>query len=379
MDFEYVVLPAFILLIGVVVTWLSVHRILSLSAKVSAKWRRVVERIVLSAIVLVAAVVAGSASSNAIARLLFRAHHPPPGQIYTVDGHKMHMYCTGSGSPTIVLDAGLGDDAVIWSAVQPALANTTRVCAYDRAGFGWSDAGPAPRDADHIAAELHGLLRQARIDLPIVLMGHSIAGIYMRAYAEHHPEDLAGMVFVDGSTPMQQENPAIKAMIGKTPPPWVLALAGNAAFGIGIPRLVGMCSRTSPGLDAQSSRLRAEDRCEMHVDSPISEFRNMERSGLETQHSGPYGSLPILIFSHDPDKTMVTENLTQKTAEGIWSQMQEDLKKLSTRSRRIIAKDSSHYIQIDRADLIEKEVPSFIQQIRGTAPQPTNYGSTITE
>ena len=379
MDFEYVVLPALILLIGVVVIWLSVRRILSLSAKVSRRWRRVAKRIVLSAVVLVAAAVAGSASFNAIARLWFRARNPPPGEMYTVDGYKMHMYCTGNGSPTIVLDAGLGDDAVIWSGVQPALAKTTRVCAYDRAGFGWSETGPTPRDADHIAAELHGLLRQARIDLPIVLMGHSIAGIYMRAYAQHYPEDLAGMVFVDGSTPMQQENPAVKAMMGKGPPPWVIALVGNAAFSVGVPRLMGKCSQTRPGLDARSSRLQAEDHCEIHVDSPMNEMRNMERSGLETVHSGPYGSLPILIFSHDPEKTMATENSTQRMAEAAWSQMQEDLKKLSTRSRRIIAKGSSHYIQIDRADLIEKEVPLFIQQIRGTAPQPTNCGSTITE
>lgn len=379
MDFEYVVLPALILLIGVVVIWLSVRRILSLSGKVSRRWRRVTKRIVLSAVVLVAAAVAGSASFNAIARIWFRAHNPPPGEMYTVDGYKMHMYCTGSGSPTIVLDAGLGDDAVIWSGVQPALAKTTRVCAYDRAGFGWSETGPAPRDADHIAAELHGLLRQARIDLPIVLMGHSIAGIYMRAYAEHYPEDLAGMVFVDGSTPMQQENPAVKAMMGKGPPPWVIALVGNAAFSVGVPRLMGKCSQTRPGLDARSSRLQAEDHCEIHVDSPMNEMRNMERSGLETVHSGPYGSLPILILSHDPEKTMATENSTQRMAEAAWSQMQEDLKKLSTRSRRIIAKGSSHYIQIDRADLIEKEVPLLIQQIRGTAPQTTNCGSTITE
>ncbi len=379
MDFEYVVLPAFILLIGVMVICLSVRRILSLSAKVSAQWRRVAERIVLSAIVLVAAVVAGSASFNAIARLWFRAQNPPPGQIYAVDGYKMHMYCTGSGSPAIVLDAGLGDDAVTWAGVQPELAKTTRVCAYDRAGFGWSEAGPAPRDADHIAAELHGLLRQAKIGLPIVLMGHSIAGIYMRDYAAHYPEDLAGMVFVDGSTPMQQENPAIKAMMGNGPPPWVIALVGNAAFSVGIPRLMGMCSRTSPGLNARYLRMQAEDHCELHVNSSMNEARNMERSGLETQHSGPYGSLPILIFSHDPEKTMATENSTQKMAEGAWSQMQEDLKRLSTRSRRIIAKGAKHYIQTDRADLIEKEVPLFIQQIRGTAPQHTNYGSTVTE
>ncbi len=379
MDLEYVVAPTLILLLGVVAIWLSVRRILSLSAMFSKKWRRVAERIVLFAIVLVAAAVAGSASYNAVARLWFRAHNPPPGEMYTVDGHKMHMYCTGSGSPAIVLDAGLGDDAVIWSGVQPALAKTTRVCAYDRAGFGWSEAGPAPRDADHLAAELHGLLRQARIDLPIVLMGHSIAGIYMRAYAAHYPEDLAGMVFVDGSTPMQQENPAIKAMMGKGPPPWVIALVGNAAFSVGVPRLMGMCSKSPHSLDARSGRLQAEDHCEIHVDSPINEMRNMERSGFETVHSGPYGSLPILILSHDPEKTMTTEISTQKMAEAAWTQMQEDLKKLSTRSRRIIAKGSSHYIQIDRADLIEKEVPMFIQQIRGTAPQPTDYGSTITE
>jgi pimeloyl-ACP methyl ester carboxylesterase len=379
LDFEYIVLPTLILLMGVVVVWLGIRRILSLSAKVSKRWRRAAERIVLSAVVLVAAAVAVSSLYNAVARLWFRTHNPPPGEMYLVDGYKMHMYCTGSGSPTIILDAGLGDDAIIWSSVQPALAKTTRVCAYDRAGFGWSESAPAPRDADHIAAELHGLLRQARIDLPIVLMGHSIAGIYMRAYAAHYPEDLAGMVFVDGSTPMQQENPAIKAMMGKGPPPWVIALVGNAAFSVGVPRLLGKCSQTRPGLDARSSRLQAEDRCELHVDSPMSEMRNMERSGLETQHSGPYGSLPILILSHDPEKTMATENSTQRMAEASWSQMQEDLKKLSTRSRRIIAKGSSHYIQIDRADLIDKEVPLFIQEIRGTAPLPTDYGSTTTE
>jgi hypothetical protein len=96
-------------------------------------------------------------------------------------------------------------------------------------------------------------------------------------------------------------------------------------------------------------------------------------------HTGPYGALPILIFSHDPAKTLATENASERTAEPVWSQMQEDLKKLSTRSRRIIAQGSSHYIQTDRPDLIESEVPPFIQQVRGVAPPPANYGSTSTE
>ena len=155
----------------------------------------------MSLVLFFAVVITGSTGYNTIARLWFHAHHPTSGQTYTVDGRKMFMECTGSGSPTIVLDAGLGNDSTIWANVQPALAKTTRVCAYDRAGFGLSQARPAPRDADHIAAELHGLLIQANIARPIVLMGHSIAGIYMRDYAARYPEDLAGLVFVDSSTP----------------------------------------------------------------------------------------------------------------------------------------------------------------------------------
>ncbi|WP_263351610.1 alpha/beta hydrolase [Acidicapsa acidisoli] len=379
MEFDYQIAPALILLIGILVIWLSLRRILSLRAKVIRKWRRVAERIVLSFVVLFAAVITVSTSYNAVAQLWFHAHHPTPGQTYTVDGRKMYMDCTGSGSPTIVLDAGLGDHSDIWTKVQPALAKTTRVCAYDRAGFGLSESRPAPRDADHIAAELHSLLIQANVARPVVLMGHSIAGIYLRDYAAHYSEDLAGLIFVDGSTPMQQDNPAIKAVGGMGLPPWYILTLAKTAFIVGVPRLMGRCSSHTSGPDSEAAQMRAEDFCEMNPASSISEMRSMEQSGLETVHSGPYGDLPILVFSHDPTKSLPTENAAQKKVETVWSQMQEDLKKLSTRSRRIIAKNSGHYVQIDRTDLIDREVPLFIEQIRGTAPPADNYGSTATE
>jgi pimeloyl-ACP methyl ester carboxylesterase len=379
MDFDYQVAPALILLIGILVIWLSLRRILSLRAKVARKSRRIAERIVLPLVLFFAAVITVSTSYNAIARHWFHAHHPAPGQTYLVHGRKMYMECTGSGSPTIVLDAGLGNDSVIWANVQPTLAKTTRVCAYDRAGFGLSEASPAPRDADHIAAELHGLLIQANVARPIVLMGHSISGIYMRDYAARYQEDLAGLVFVDGSTPMQQDNPAFKSAGGSGLPPWYILALGRTAFIVGAPRLMGRCSSHTPGHDDQAAQMQAEGFCELHVTSSIGEVRSMEQSGLETVHSGPYGDLPILVFSHDPDKSMSTENAAQRKVELVWSQMQEDLKRLSTRGRRIIAHGSGHYIQTERADLIDKEVPLFIEQIRGAAPQPTNYGSTTTE
>lgn len=376
MDFNYVVVPAIILAIGILIAVLSVRRILSLSTKSYRTWRKVVERIVLSLVVICAAVISVSSAYNAIVLFHFRATHPPPGDYYVVNGHRMRMSCTGSGSPAIILESGLGNDGLIWGGVQPVLVKTTRVCSYDRAGFGWSEALPAPRDADHIAVELHGLLLQAKVNGPIVLMGHSAAGIYMRNYATRYPENLAGLVFVDGSTPLQDNNPVMKALENKAPPPWVLALLLKSAMSTGVPRLVGQCSQSIKGFDAQAAKLQAEDICHSQVGAMFAEMGSFERSGEQTVHTGPYGALPILIISEDPAKMAAGSS---KDVANVWNQMQEDLKKLSTHSRRIIAKDSTHYIQIDRSDLIEKEVPLFIEQIRGTVPQPTNYGSTITE
>ena len=376
MDFDYVVLPAIIFVVGVLLIWLSVRRFCSLSTKSYRTWRKVAERVVLSGVVILVAAVAGSSAFNAIAVHYFWAHNAPPGAFYSVNGHRMHILCTGSGSPTIVLESGLGNDALTWGGVQPVLSSTTRVCSYDRAGFGWSDPLPPPRDADHIAAELHELLLQAKVTGPIVLMGHSIAGIYMRDYATRYPENLVGLVFEDGSTPLQDENPVMKAASGKVPPRWAFERLAKSAMSTGIPRLLGMCSQSIKGFDARAAKLQAEDICHTNVSPMFDAMDSMNRSGQETVHTGPYGTIPILIISEDPAK-MAASSSTEMA--NVWTQMQEDLKKLTTRSRRIIAKGSSHYIHIDRYELIEKEVPLFIEQIRGTAPPPDNWGSTITE
>jgi pimeloyl-ACP methyl ester carboxylesterase len=371
LDVGNVLVPALIVLIA----WISIRRMLSLRNKTLPPWRKITERIVLSLVSLVAVALAGSSGWNAIALHHFRSH--PPGQIYRVNGHAMRIECTGSGSPTIVLDAGLGNDGLIWGGVQPVLAKTTRVCSYDRAGFGWSDALPAPRDADHIAAELHGLLAVAQVSGPIVLMGHSISGIYIREYATRYPANIAGLIFVDGSTPLQNRNPAFKAEADRESSRWYQTLMNKAIFAAGIPRLFGQCAQSFPGFERAAAKLQAEDLCHERFRAIAAEEESFDRSGEETAHTGPYGALPILIFSQDTTKG-VAEGEPRQLGNA-WNQMQEDLKKLSTRSRRIIAKGSTHYIQLDRAELIEKEAPLFIEQIRGTAPEPGNYGSTTTE
>src|SRR3712207_6165744 len=137
------------------------------------------------------------ANYEAIAARGDARRYPPPRQLVEVGGFRLHIQCIGTGSPTVVLDAGLSGSSLDWNLVQPELGRTTRVCAYDRAGMGWSDPGPQPRTPRQIAGELHTLLTNAGIAGPYVLVGHSLAGKNVRLFTIAHPEQVAGMVLVD--------------------------------------------------------------------------------------------------------------------------------------------------------------------------------------
>jgi alpha/beta hydrolase fold len=146
-------------------------------------------RALLALLTLIVGLATVGASYQAIATLRDRRAYPPPGQIVDVGGYKLHIHCIGAGSPTVILLDGLPSMSIGWTYVQPAVAQTTRVCAYDRAGGGWSDPGPAPHDSLHIADELHTLLVNADVPGPYVLVGHSFGGLYARMYADRYPHD----------------------------------------------------------------------------------------------------------------------------------------------------------------------------------------------
>jgi len=115
----------------------------------------------------------------------------------------MHIYCSGQGSPTVILEAGLNDFFVSLPKVQPEIARVTRVCSYDRAGLGWSEASPHPRECDVMAEELHTLLMKSSIEGPYILVGHSFGGILVRQFAQKYPEEVTGMVLVDSAYEQQ--------------------------------------------------------------------------------------------------------------------------------------------------------------------------------
>ena len=126
-----------------------------------------------------------------------RQVYPPPGQLVDVGGFRLHIYCTGAGSPTVILEAGTGESSLDWSLVQPGSAATTRVCAYDREGYGWSDSGTHPRTSQQVAADLHTLLTNAQIEPPYVLVGHSVGAYHNQAYIAQYPDEVVGVVLVD--------------------------------------------------------------------------------------------------------------------------------------------------------------------------------------
>ncbi|MFI4959741.1 MAG: alpha/beta fold hydrolase [Lysobacterales bacterium] len=343
---------------------------------------RVVRRIGLGLLFLLLALAVAGASWNALAIRHYRSANPPPGKLYSVNGRQMHLYCTGEGSPTVVLESGLGEDFTAWAKIQPSLSRTTQTCSYDRAGFGWSDAQPGARDSDHIADQLHALLMQAGITGPVVLMGHSAGGLHIRAYATRFPRDVAGLVFVDASSPLQN------AQL----PPSVLALDRHSAgeflllkslVALGVARLSGQCTIVPPGLEAYAGWLKANTCVLSQITAYQREAAGLPASLSEVAHTGPYDNLPILIFSRDTQLPMPAHLPVPVSSEDwhrgsvVHDAEQDELKRLSTQSRRVIAKDSGHYIHFERPDVLNRDVPVFIQQIRTDAPSAENGRTDI--
>jgi pimeloyl-ACP methyl ester carboxylesterase len=128
-----------------------------------------------------------------------------PGHLYDVGGYRLHLDCIGTGHPTVVLLSGTGEMSPYWARIAPAVATTTRACAYDRAGQGWSESSPNVADGTHTARDLHALLQAAGESGPFVLVGHSSGGVYALTYAADYPDEVAGMVLLDSSSPRQVE------------------------------------------------------------------------------------------------------------------------------------------------------------------------------
>ena len=181
--------------------------------------------------------------------------NPPPGEVVVVSGRQMHLLCQGQGSPAVILESGLPGTSLGWASVIKNIASFTRVCAYDRAGYGWSEAGPDPRTISNITKELADLLRTARVDPPYVLAGHSFGGLVVQLYASQFPDEVAGLVLVDSSHPDLSRRPEALERLERMD---ALALRLKLLAPIGIARLMIRVPTGNP--ESRPSSVRAMEK-----------------------------------------------------------------------------------------------------------------------
>lgn len=323
----------------------------------SHSWLR---RIVLVVLVFVLVLAATGMIYENISETRDRRFNPVPGRLFDVGGYKMHIDCTGEGTPTVILESGLGDTYTSWRKVQPQIGKFTRVCSYDRAGIGYSDSSSQPRTSKVIAAELHALLQAAGIRPPYVLVGHAMGGYNVRLYSSLYRNEIAGMVLVDASHPDQDSRfpPELESMKGS----WLREaefLEYTTPFGI--PRFLDLC-------DEEPVQRAAE--CNWHsAREAVAELKGFPESAAQTAATGSLGDMPLAVLSHDPDKPSgdLPADLAKPTNDA-WEKMQEELAHLSTRGTQVIAKNSSLYIQMDRPDVVIEGVRNVVDQARALQP-----------
>lgn len=274
----------------------------------------------------------------------------PPGQLFDIGGYKLHMYCLGEGSPTVIFDSGIGGFSLEWIHVERLLEKQVKACAYDRAGYGWSEPGPSPRTTEHIVDELHKLLEVAGITPPYVLAGHSFGGYNMQYYAKAYPDEISGLVLVESSHPQQADLlPDLPARREKSKTSQTVTyFYGQSTFEY-YPEDVRYKLMRILSLDKNYSTYRRES-------------INFAISGNQVVRAGPLPDIPLIVITRG--KRVWPENPYGNMLEYTWFEMQKDLARMTSSGRQIIATNSDHLIHLEEPDVVASAIMSIVEEAR---------------
>jgi pimeloyl-ACP methyl ester carboxylesterase len=290
---------------------------------------------------------------------------PPLGKLVDVGGYRVHLYCIGAGSPTVViLGAGYSFD---WGLVQPQIAASTQICAYDHSGSAWSDEGPKDSCALRVQ-EVHAALKNGGIAGPYVLVGHSLGGVIARLYAAQYPDEVAGVVFVDHAFAMINRRPSsgAPATAATTPPPMPPPPPSAPA---------GKICNTGMTDDPNFSRLPARD-IELHrlwalraqgnpsslgdLDMLLDCIAEADASIKDQTH--PLGDKPLVDVTAG-NLPPVPPAMAEKQASR-YAELQTKLLSLSSNSKQLTAESSGHFIIIDRPDVVINAIEQVVRSVR---------------
>lgn len=297
---------------------------------------------------------------------------PPPGQMIDIGDRKIHIDCRGSGSPTVILEAGLDyTGSLSWDRVHDDIAQITRACVYDRAGVMWSDPTPGKQNGETVADDLHATLKAGNITGPFVMVGHSLGGPYIMNFVRKYGDGVKGLVFVDASHPDQVQRMA-------NPKQDKAAAAGNWLQDLLIASTwTGIIRAISPELDIPGISRRTRMISAAHQPQTIAESIKESTSLTETLAQAgklrTLGNRPLVVLTAGepyPKEMLAATGLTSAEAaqlQVVWQELQADEASWSTRSHHVIVPDSGHFIQHKRPDLVIRAVREVVDTVRADA------------
>jgi pimeloyl-ACP methyl ester carboxylesterase len=316
------------------------------------------------------AIIAGLAvAANGAPQRPTASAYPPPGRLVDIGGRKLHLNCTGQGSPTMILVAGGGAFSIDWALVQPKVAQTTRVCSYDQGGLGWSDSGPADETVEQTVSDLHALMSAAGEKPPYILVGASIAGIYIQAYQRAYPNEVAALVFTNSSNHVGLQ---VKNKVGllwdltedeiRSAYPMPSANKGTAPTSEDDP-----FDRLPPDLRAERLWLDVRlweklDPAKATPDSMLSwrkEFLK-EFAVTDAAQKPPLGNLPVIVVASDP----AAPDSERRSHEGAAARLDS----LSSNTVHITATGSGHEIHLYQPDVVVQALTRAVATVRSKTP-----------
>lgn len=298
-------------------------------------------------------------------------------------GRQLNLVCLGQGAPTVILEAGLGDDSLAWRKVQASLAAITRTCAYDRAGYGLSDAARRASDADNTVADLALLLDKAPIQGPVVLVGHSLGGLYATYFTNLHPDRVAGLVLLDPSQP--GDGRAYGSLWDHGRKAYAQSIA-DSEICLTAARKADLtpasspadCLEDPPGRDPVfHDELNRRWGKANYIAANISEMRSMladaNGDSVDARQAGPkqrdFGALPLIVLVSDPAKSpSPPPSWDEGTA--IKHRLNRELAARSAKGRFQLVPGSHHYIQDDAPQVVVDAVRSVVEAARKASPTP---------
>jgi pimeloyl-ACP methyl ester carboxylesterase len=323
-------------------------------ARSLGKWAK---RVTLSWLALMLLAVMAGATFQSVATRNLERKHPVPGQLFDVGGHRLHLHSQGRGSPAVIIDAGLSGASYDWETVSSGIFAFSRVCTYDRAGYGWSDPGPRPRTSQRAVAELRTLLRQAKIEAPFILVGHSWGGLNVRLYASQHPEEVAGLVLVDAlntnvlppNSNFNEVSPALK---------FLKSTAWCGSTWLAAPAFIQEPANDRAALTLRQGMLSRAKSLRAICDELAGEANWLEvRSALR-----PLGRLPLTVISRHIIEMPSTNSLILTDQD--WLRGQKALPGISSNSTLIMARTAIHDIQFHEPELIVHAARQMVESLR---------------